>query len=434
MTNFHHIKTNLVANRIRYLAYKAFKLKLLSALTFPLNNLFNFLVNKNEFAKVLVEKIVSGSPSNKDEITACVKSKKIILIIRPDHIGDFLYSLPSFITLKHTFSSDYLINVLVDPCSLEISRKFGLFNFIYVFSIFNKSGKRTLPSQYDYRKLSDEIGEVSILIDARPDGDNFFLTSWIKAEKVYRIEKDRALIELLTNACQRSHLIKEEPYKPNQFKFYTQELDGYRPKLIFTFFSEILTNENLSTLITFEDAKKKSHDFLRDIYPQIIQAKSIVFCPEARSSKKMWANCQTRALINYLTEELSDKFKIVLLGKVASNDKAIFKNVTDLRGQTNIDEAFTIIGSASVFIGFDSGLSHFAGLIGTSTVSIFTAKTQPLVWGALSTKENVKILSPLQPRLKTILEKIATSKKSIKYVDCIEAEDVISLLKNSHLV
>ncbi len=433
MTNFKHIKTNLLANRIRYLAYKVFKIKILKILTFPLYDVLIFFAQRNKFVKVFIDRFISGSRLEEEKILGYVQLKKIILILRPDHIGDFIYSLPSFITLKHHIANDYLINILVDPCNLDMSRKCGLFNYIYVFSVFNKRGKRTLPSKHDYIKLSDEIGEVSILIDARPDGDNFFITGWIKAEKVYRIEKDRALIGLLTDACQNDHLIKEEPYKPNQFKFYSHELDGYRPRLIFNYFSEILVNENLSVNITFEEAKKRSNDCLKNIYPKITQTDCIVFCPEARSSRKMWANSQTRALIDYLAIALSGKFTIILLGKEASTDGVVFENTIDLRGKTNLDEAFTIISSASIFIGFDSGLSHFAGLIGTNVVEIFTAKTQPLVWGAISVQNNVKILSPSQPRLKTILEKITTSKKSIQYLDCIEASDVINFLRNLHL-
>ncbi len=408
-------------------------MKILNILTFPLYDTLVFLAKSNKFAKVFIDSIVSGSPLEKDKTLTYVQSKKIILILRPDHIGDFIYSLPSFITLKHHLANDYLINILVDSCNLEMSRKCGLFNFIYVFPIFNKSGKRTLPSKHDYLKLSDEIGEISILIDARPDGDNFFLTSWIKAEKVYRIEKDRALIEFLINSYQNTHLIKEEPSKPNQFKFYSHELDGYRPRLIFTYFSEILVNEKLSVQISYEEAKKSSYHSLKSIYPKISQTESIVFCPEARSSRKMWANSQTRALIDYLATALSCKFTIILLGKKASTDGEVIENTIDLRGKTNLNEAFTIISSASIFIGFDSGLSHFAGLIGTNVIEIFTAKTQPLVWGAISIQNNVKILSPSQPRLKTIVEKITTSKKSIKYLDCIEASDVINALRNLDL-
>lgn len=115
-------------------------------------------------------------------------------------------------------------------------------------------------------------------------------------------------------------------------------------------------------------------------YPRRERApRRIVFqlsCRGARFSAdtKEWAHDRWLALL----ERLRPDFELVQLG--TGRDPSV-PGVIDLRGRTDLIEAASLIGSAGLFLGLESGLAHVAAATRVPAVIIQGGRTAPSLTG-----------------------------------------------------
>lgn len=306
---------------------------------------------------------IKNSKNNKLEVNAS-NNKKRILLLRPDHIGDLILSLPAIVNFIQSLDADYTVEILINICNTSIVRALSIFDKAYVFKMIDDKGKKLLPSFDEYLELSQKIGSIDYLIDIKSDGYNLYLLNWMAPNY-------------------KSGILLQNTAHPQKISLYN-----------FNFFLDVAKKIGLNMDDDFEEGVRISSLMLQRQFPKKeFQKPIIVFCPEARINKKTWGRIESINLIKALNEKYGKHFIITLVG-TKTDIKISLPNVLDFRGKTDIFEAFCIVNSAKLFVGFDSGLTHFSSLTGIKTISIFTAKTDPAIWSAIPSSNNLSILVP----------------------------------------
>lgn len=304
------------------------------------------------------------SKSNHMSMIFTHHKKKRILILRPDHIGDLLLSLPAMINFIHSLKSKYRVEILINPCNAPIIRALSIFDKAYVFKITDDHGKKLLPSFKEYMQLSKEIGAIDYLLDVRSDAYNLHLLDWLSSNY-------------------RGGMLIQNNWHPQKVSLYN-----------FKFLLRVAKKMKLNMKDNFDSAVKKASLILQRQFPKKnFQKPIIVFCPDARDNKKTWGRIESIKFIKALNEKYGKSFFIVLVGE-KSNLNLNLNSILDFCGETDITEAFNIIRSARLFVGFDSGLTHFSSLAGIQTISIFTGKTDPAMWASIPSKNNLSVIVP----------------------------------------
>ncbi|MCG6878810.1 MAG: hypothetical protein LJE96_06640 [Deltaproteobacteria bacterium] len=88
------------------------------------------------------------------------------------------------------------------------------------------------------------------------------------------------------------------------------------------------------------------------------------------------------------TDRFSQFKPTLLLGPAEISQKAFFESWTDVQRPMKIllcpkkEHLLRVLGSAALYLGHDSGITHLSGLMGTPTVALFK-ETDPVQWGPL---------------------------------------------------
>jgi len=310
------------------------------------------------------------------------KFAKRILIMRPDHIGDLIMSLPGLLAIKKSLPKDYSFEILIHPCNVSIIKRLGIFDSAYVFKMFSSEKFKLLPSFKEYNQLASAIGDVDVIIDFRADRHTNNLLYW--------------LINQQSNLTIYAHRKSNVPKYQSLYAFLVQVAADMKLKI----------EQNFVTNV------KQLAQFLQERYPArpLSEKPMIVICPDSRDVRKTWSEDVTSQLIHEIERRYRERYSVVIVGTVMPSQLLSSPMIYDLRGQTNLEQVFEILNACRIFIGFDSGLTHYASMIGKSTISIFTGHTNPATWASIAVENNLMLLQPVadqQPSITEVLENLA---------------------------
>lgn len=301
--------------------------------------------------------------------------RRHILVLRPDHIGDLLYSLPALLRLSDGLNPGDRLTLLVDPCNAELARILLPDIDVVVFRIFSPAGAKLLPSSSEFKRLREALGEVDIAVDMRPDGHSGLVLSRLAFARAYRISNRGNDIEHKVGHDGIPRLVPAA-HDPSTWWFYSLTMQGARPRLMFEFADAVARSLGANAVCSLEQGLARAGKLLRARFRRVDEG-AIVFCPEARNAAKVWAARDWRKLVDTLLQE---GLRVQLVGQRGWPRAPGSARCDDRRGTTDLLEALAHIARARVFIGFDSGPAHFACLIGVPTVTIFNGATDPGVW------------------------------------------------------
>ena len=300
-------------------------------------------------------------PEQKSEVAR----KKRIFIIRPDHIGDFLLSLPGIMVLMELDRNKYSLEIMINPCNKSIVEQLNIFDQAFVFKTIGEKGNKLLPSFSEYQNLSNLIGPIDYLINMPSDRYTLQLNFWLIRNIAYGI----------------SYLNQKSQKRMSESNY--QFLSGIAKEIgLVSRKDQQYYVEKAGALLAVKFAGRCPN------------ACNVIFCPEARSSKKTWPSEQIGLMVDQLTQSFGHDFTVTIVGHQLPKTPFKHPNLLDLRGLTSIEEVFSMIATSSLFIGFDSGLTHFSSMVGTPTISIFNCATDPAVWGSIARGNNLVILAP----------------------------------------
>jgi ADP-heptose:LPS heptosyltransferase len=294
-----------------------------------------------------------------------MKLHKKILIIKVDHIGDYILfrNLLKPLRKKYPNSKITLIgnnsykNIFENYDSNEVDKFIGINqkmfynNKKYRDKVLNELSK----SKYDIiihptfsriYVVDEFISKINAIQKISPKGDSFNQSAKSKkiSDKFY------------------TALIKNPEMRLNKFgtstKIRTHEFDKQK-----AFFSKLLNQDLTKIPISLKYKKNKQNNY------------AIIF-PGADSKLRMWSPKKFTKIANFLSVKYKLKILVCGNGKDITSAKKIIKNskinIKNMVNKTSLSELINLIGNAKIIITGNTCAAHIAAATKTKFVCIDT--------------------------------------------------------------
>lgn len=308
-------------------------------------------------------------------------SIKRILLVKLDHIGDFITSLPAIRRIKALFPNAS-ISLLVSPAVAFLARHQEVIDNVFEFSFFHaRSGLgQNSISEVDLYSLKARLKnfQFDLAVDLRKHLDTRHILQYTGARYLAGYDRDYKfpwlnialewegdpiwinkrqhvasdlinLVDAISNACEVDRTI-----------FH------YNHNIVIKFPSSIVTLAN-----------------------QIYSKKVVGIHPASGNLLRQWPVEHFASLIDLLIERLS--VHVVILG--GHDEQALSELILDrvrcrqgvwsLVGKHNLDELPDVLCTLALFVGNNSGPQHIAAGLGVPTVAIHSAVISTEEWGPL---------------------------------------------------
>ena len=278
-----------------------------------------------------------------------------IAVIKLDHIGDLILSIPAMACLRGNFPESH-ITIVVNPSSEPLARLIPYIDEVLCYNarFFDRTGKSKMFDIFSGIRFARDMrmGDYDLIIDLRGSFASLFYAFVGNAE--YRLDRG-------------TYLVYRKLSKINPDSEHEAQVN-----------LDILKNAGLKT----EYQKLWLNVSQNDIEKANLLLKcqneldyTIAIHPGGPSPLKRWSPAKYVELINKLQQEY--KAKIVFIG--GRGEESIVKNIMrsingqaiDLSGQTNLSQLVAILQKVQLFIGNDSGPMHIASACGTKVIGLF---------------------------------------------------------------
>jgi ADP-heptose:LPS heptosyltransferase len=285
------------------------------------------------------------------------------LIVKLDHIGDFLLALDAFDALRKGFPEARL-TLLCAPWNAALARSLGFFDRVETLDFFAPTAEGESPA-FARERLGD-LADVAfdLAVDLRLEADTRALFDHFQATHKCGYASD-ACRSILTLSPPRPNLIFSDSLAANQCMLM---LGLARNVVDFFHRDEALYGEALRASLV---GSTKAELPFRGRGPLIAMH------PFSGRSIKNWPFENFLRLGAELTRELDAS--VVLLGtkkeaEGVPNIAALCRSagVHSLVGETSLAQAFSIIAESDLFIGNDSGLTHASARMDIPTLAIYS--------------------------------------------------------------
>ncbi|TWB13014.1 ADP-heptose:LPS heptosyltransferase [Nitrospirillum bahiense] len=292
-----------------------------------------------------------------------------MLLLRMDHVGDFVLTLPAFRQLRNAFPKAS-IEVVVGTWNRDLAVQSGLFDVVHVFNLYAaRSGDgRALGSDAAAGELSNLFHGQSydLAVDFRADGDTRFLLKHIAATTRAGYSQGVSFPWLDVSV----------------------EWEGNLPQWRKSANGAVQMRRLVSALeLAFPEAETTSPSFWGDGQPKSFagdERRLIVLHPFAGNDIKMWPAAHWAGLVSMM---VAAGFTVEIVGTPAEKaayatmvDDLVAVGATDRIGQFTLPELVTYIGGADCFVGSDSGPKHIAASTGIPTVAVQSGFVDPVTW------------------------------------------------------
>lgn len=284
-----------------------------------------------------------------------------IVVLKLDHIGDFLLTWRAFKSLREAFP-DTEITLVCGAHNAGLAQTAALFDHVVAYNYFERDLQR------NQRRALDQIlsGYFDLAIDCRHDADTRHLLSGIHAR--YRAGFFAPNIELDLSLPS----MEVAPY---------DQMQGVHAELRL----QLLVAAVIATY-----GRPQKHPIQKLIAsgvvePQFSEQRYVVIAPGSGNELKNWPVNNYTLLAKRLTSQLG--LSIVILGSVHDMglarllEAALPKHhVQNLVGSTQLTDLPRLLQGAAAYVGNDSGITHMAGLLNVPTLCIFAGVADPQIW------------------------------------------------------
>jgi ADP-heptose:LPS heptosyltransferase len=284
-----------------------------------------------------------------------------ILVLKVDHIGDFMLGLEALVCLRRAFQNA-IVDIACGPWNVELADSTGLFNNVYPVAFFGARADGAKPP-FDPAVVAHLHGKNwDLVIDLRIDPDTRVLLRYIEGR--WKIGFESAEHNEIMTICLPGYGLGNLPniginQKLQMLQLIHAVIDAFwRP------------NDVRELLLT----RVAAPIFDLSVPP----GRPLVVCNTSSGRLvKNWPLERFKRLITWLATDL--ECSVVLLGDEAQATDAAeilafcsSTNIISAVGRTSVREAMRIIASATIYIGNDTGLSHVASLLGVRSVILFS--------------------------------------------------------------
>jgi len=285
------------------------------------------------------------------------------LIVKLDHIGDFLLALDALDALRKGFPEARL-TLLCAPWNAALARSLGIFDRVETLDFFAPTAEGESPA-FARERLGD-LADLSfdLAVDLRVEADTRALFDHIQATHKCGYASD-ACRSTLTLSPPRPNVIFSDSLAANQ-----RLLMLGLARSVVDFFHRDETRYGEALRLSLAGSSEADLSFRG-------RGPLIAMHPFSGRSIKNWPFENFLRLGAGLTREL--EASVVLLGtrKEAESVPDIAAlcqsaGLHSLVGATSLAQAFSIIAKSDLFIGNDSGLTHAAARMDIATLALYS--------------------------------------------------------------
>ncbi len=304
-----------------------------------------------------------------------------ILVMKVDHIGDFILSFDALVALREAFPAAR-IDLLCAPWNEGLARSLGLFDSVHTVTFFSKRADGVHPKLQPGVLSHLPNHQYDVAIDLRVDPDTRVLLRYVTAR--YRVGFESAADNDILAVCVPHHV----PRQSNGNIGIHQSLLMLR--LVRSLVDFAKRPDTVKALLLGRVAEPCAIDL------SAAHGRMLVICNTSSGrAVKNWPQDRFRALIRWLAIDM-DAVVLLLGGSDQLAETADIMghcasaNVISAVNRTTIRQAIGLVAQASLYVGNDSGLTHVAGRVGVPTVALFSGIDPTVMWAPLG--ENVTVL------------------------------------------
>lgn len=289
-------------------------------------------------------------------------SIKKIIVFKLDHIGDFILALDSFIKLRREFDRSE-ITCVCGSWNADFAAKCGLFDNIIIcnFSAARADTKAQKDTEDTFTGLFCEPYDLAI--DLRVSPETRIMFNYVQSQIYCGYESGCTSRNL--DVCLSKPVLSQGLNKDYYNKFHMLHIID----AICEAFSKNRVKDLLNQVIMPKDSDAESNKINRKVIVQ----------PFSGAVIKNWPLDNYAKLISWIINNY-DNVTIQILGKkddlgLLSDDfETILTNarVVSFIDKTNIIQAFELIADCDIYIGNDTGLTHFSAEYGKATLCFFS--------------------------------------------------------------
>jgi heptosyltransferase-2 len=271
---------------------------------------------------------------------------KNILVVRLDHIGDFVCTTPLFKNIKQKFPNSK-ITVLLNSSSKELAYRDTHIDKVITFSPSYLNRREKSSTFKGLMRVAKDIRNIGFDLGIEPRGDilSIFIM-WLGGVK-YRIGYGiTGGGFLLHKECVYDKSIHVIDRNLALLKGLSIPVTDRSPAVYF----------NEKDINAVDSAIRES---------KIGVDRSIVLHPFAGAPSREWAKDNFQDLIDRLRR---DNVSTFLIG--TNSDKGSYANIIDMKGKFNLPQLAYFIKRVGFFIGLNSGPANIAAALGVPSIVI----------------------------------------------------------------
>jgi heptosyltransferase-2 len=290
-----------------------------------------------------------------------------ILVVRLDHIGDFVCTSPVFRNLKKEFPQAE-ITAVVNSASKEMAYKDPAIDKVITYSPFYLARGEKASRFKGLLRVIKDVRNIGFDLGLDPRGDLVsILVMWLGGVKYrvgYGITGGGFLLDREARYDSSAHVMDRNLAL---LKEAGVSVTDRTPAVYYDDKDAEIVEELLKGFKG--DDKGISEKGVSE------KGKWIVLHPFAGAKSKEWPIDRFQELIGRLKNIAYD---ILLVG--SKNDPGVFENVVDLRGKLSLPQLAYLVKRARLFTGLDSGPANIAAALNVPCIIICSGTNIPQLW------------------------------------------------------
>jgi glycosyltransferase involved in cell wall biosynthesis/ADP-heptose:LPS heptosyltransferase len=297
-----------------------------------------------------------------EKVTVFESRKLRILLLKLDHIGDFLLALPAISKLKARYP-DASVDIVVGSWNAELAKSLKLFDRVFTFDFYRKnSADRPRSTKKDLTTFLDSLDIYDIAIDLRRQRDTRFILARIPAKTRIGYQTFRPAIDSCLSIVLPAYLDEKFEATPlNQTSISRQMLA-------------------LIDALPYDVSDYVCLPLLREKRGRL--AGHIAIFPNAGNAAREWSAENFKALAEALTRE--EQVKKVTLYFASDRDAAAFSGVIGGKAEVRIglgfDDLVDSLSEYAVCVANNSMGAHLASYLGLTVIAIYAGQETVEEW------------------------------------------------------
>lgn len=342
-----------------------------------------------------------------------------ILVLKLDHVGDFCLALDAMMVLRDAFPRAH-ITLVCAPWSIPIAEALSVADEIHALRFF--AARADQPNDaFDPVLLGPlTTRHFDVAIDLRVDPDTRVVLDHVNARLRFGYDGYRSK-HPLTVALPR-------PTDGN-----ADQTINHQSLLMLRLAQTVaaVAGERGGTA-----ARLRDRCVPREVPSELAAASRpvVALCTGSGRRAKDWPIERFVRLSHWLIEKLG--VTVLLLGSTdQAQDATLLResepssSLIDMVGKTSLTDAIGLLGHCDLFIGNDTGLTHYAARLGTPTIAIFSGIDPTATWAPVGT--NVTVIRAPVPCSPCHILRLEDCRHGHACMQSIPLEDVQTAIRRS---